>query len=191
MYYIPKKYLVKIPSKNSIVVCNKKKIIVVLGTDRKKSMKLRVKIKLLRSKNLIQVTRIPVANVANNNKKKLKFIQGTTVSLLKQLLNESNSSFCQKLKLVGVGYRVFDVENLKSKVFRIKLGYCHPVYVKTPFDLKLFCLKLTKLFILGHRYQDTSQFASQIQVWKYPDPYKGKGILHENQIIQLKEGKKV
>lgn len=54
----------------------------------------------------------------------------------------------------------------------------------------MFCLKLTKLFVYGDSYQKITKTTALIQSYKQPDPYKGKGILYENEKIILKEGKK-
>ena len=50
---------------------------------------------------------------------------------------------------------------------------------------------LTKLSVYGHSYQQITSTASQIRLNKIPEPYKGKGILYENEKIKLKEGKKI
>ena len=73
----------------------------------------------------------------------------------------------------------------------LKLGYSHDIYLKIPRNLEISSLKFTKLFISGFSYGKITQTAALIQSYKYPEPYKGKGILYENQKIQLKEGKKI
>lgn len=191
MHNAPKKYLIKIPKETIIIYCNKKKVITVIGSLKKKSLKLHVKLRLFEKINTIEVTSVPVSKLSNNNKKKIKAIQGTTVSLIKQLIIETSSIFYQKLKFIGVGYRVFEVENFEKQLFLFKLGYSHSIYFKIPENLEISSLKFTKLFIYGFSYQKITQTAALIQSYKYPEPYKGKGILYENQKIKLKEGKKV
>jgi len=191
MNLVPKKYIIKIPNDNIVLYCDKKKLISIIGPLGIKSLKLEVKIVLLKAEKTILVTSIPFLNLSNNKKKKMKALQGTTVALIKQLLIETSSVLYQKLKIVGVGYRAFDVENYNKKLLMFKLGYSHSVYFKIPLSINIFCLKFTKLFIYGNSYQNITQTAALIRSYKSPEPYKGKGILYENEKIQLKEGKKV
>lgn len=191
MHNVPKKHLIKIPKETIVIYCNKNKVITVIGPLKKKSLKLQVKLHLSEKSNTIQVTTTPFSKLSNNDKKNIKAIQGTTVALIKQLLIETSSIFYQKLRFVGVGYRAFEVDNFEKRVLLLKLGYSHDVYFKIPESLEISSLKFTKLFISGFSYQKITQTAALIQSHKYPEPYKGKGILYENQKIQLKEGKKV
>lgn len=185
------KYTIQIPKDTTIVYSSKKKILTIVGPINQKSMNLKLKITIEPIKNLIIITPEPLNNSLIANKKKIKAIQGSTVSIIKQMLIETSTILYKKLNFVGVGYRVFDVENFKNQIFMLKLGYSHNIYFKKPLDINVFCLKLTKLFIFGNSYQEISKTASLIRSFKYPEPYKGKGILYENEKITLKEGKKI
>lgn len=191
MKNIKKKHVIKIPKNVTILYCNEKKIITLIGPLSQKSLKLKVKIELLTNERLIKVTSNPFSKISNSQKKNILAIQGTTISLIKQLILETSHVLYKKLKLVGVGYRSFDVEEFEETLLSLKLGYSHPIYFKIPKKSKIFCLKKTKLFIYGNSYQDVTQTASLIRSYKKPEPYKGKGILYENEKINLKEGKKV
>lgn len=191
MNYTLKKYKIKIPNNINILYSQKKKLITVIGPLNIKSLKLELKIKILKTEKTILVTRIPFSKLSNNKKKKLKTLQGTTVALIKQLLIETSSILNQKLKMIGVGYRTVNVENFNDKILMFKLGFSHPIYFKIPENTNIFCLKLTKLFIFGNSYQNVTKTASLIRSYKLPEPYKGKGILYENEKINLKEGKKI
>lgn len=192
MQQIKKKYNIKIPTNNTILYNNKKNILTIIGPlNNKKSLKLKLKINILDNKRLIEVLPIPLIKLSNSEKKKIDSLRGTTVALIKQSILETSSTLYQKLKLVGVGYRVFEVENVKTKLLMLKLGYSHLIYIKPPNNLNIFCLKSTKLFISGTSYSNITQTSSVIRSYKTPEPYKGKGILYDNEFIQLKKGKKV
>lgn len=186
-----KKHLIKIPKNVTVLYCSKKKIITVIGPIARKSLKLKVKINLLRDKKIIDVSSKPFSKLSNNERKNILAIQGTTISLIKQLIKETSYVLYKKLKLVGVGYRAFDVENYESTLLSLRLGYSHPIYFKIPEKSQIFCLKRTKLFVFGNSYQNITQTASLLRSYKKPEPYKGKGILYETEKITLKEGKKV
>jgi ribosomal protein L6P/L9E len=188
---IEKKYQIKIPVNIILLYCVKKKLIKFIGPFRERSLKLKTKLFISEIKNLITVTPVPFSKIPNNQKKKIKSIQGTTAALIKQLLIELSTTAYRKLKFVGVGYKVFNVENCGGKLLMFKLGFSHVLYFKTPNNLNFFCLKSTKLFIYGNLYQEVNQISAVIKSYKYPDPYKGKGILYENEKITLKEGKKI
>lgn len=191
MTNIPKKYTIKIPSDNVILYCRKKKIITIIGPLAKKSLKLKLHLEIAQTEKLIKVTSTPFSKLPNNQRKQIKALRATSVALIKQLLIETSSILYAKLNFVGVGYRAFGVDNFEKELLMFKVGYSHPLYFKIPKGLNIFCLKFTKLFISGSSYQDLSQTAALIQSYKSPEPYKGKGILYENQKIELKEGKKV
>ena len=190
MGFDKKKYNIKIPSNNTILYCIKKNIITVIGPLARKSIKLKLNINISKNLKIIQVSSIPLRHLSNNEKKNINALRGTTTAIIKQLILETSSILYQKLKLVGVGYKVFERETLKRKILMFKLGYSHPIYFKTTENLKFYCLKFTRLFIYGSSYQDITQTSSLIRSYKMPEPYKGKGILYNNEIVKLKKGKK-
>ena len=156
-----------------------------------KALILKTKIIIEKEKKIIKVTREPFFGISNNEKKKLKAVQGTQVHLLKQMLLDISFLFCKKLNLIGVGFRVSILDAPSSNLLHFKLGYSHGVYFKTPKNLDIFCLKANKLFILGYSYLFVTQITALIRSFKIPEPYKGKGIVYTTEKIVLKEGKKV
>nr|WAK85014.1 ribosomal protein L6 [Amicula sp. isolate GU52X-4 cfCalB7] len=190
MKKIKKKYTIKIPNNIVIIYNDKKNIITCIGPLKQKSLKLKIKLFMPKNKKIIKISQISVIKISNDKNKKIRTIQGTTAALIKQLFVETSTIIYQKLKFIGLGYRVFSVENY-NKILLFKLGYSHLIYFKIPKNLQIFCLKLTKLFIFGSNYQKINQISAIIRSYKKPEPYKGKGILYENEKIILKEGKKV
>ncbi len=189
--YVKKKYSIKIPNNNIIIYNKKKNLLTIMGPLSKKSFNVKLKINILKHEQIIQVLPIPLIKLSNNEKKSINSIRGTTVALIKQLILETSSVLYQKLKFIGVGYRVFEIKDFKNKLLMLKLGYSHLIYIKPSKNLNFFCLKSTKLFIYGTSYCAITQTASFIRSYKIPEPYKGKGILYENELITLKKGKKV
>jgi large subunit ribosomal protein L6 len=185
-------YSIKIPNNITVIYYEKKNILVVIGPLSQKSLELKPQITLVTTKKLLIIKSVETyLKISNSKKKYLSSLQGTTTALIKQLILETSYIFYKKLKLIGVGYRAFDVENFKNKLLLFKLGYSHSIYFKCSLKSKIFCLKNTKLFIFGNSYQNITQYASFIRSYKKPEPYKGKGILYDNEKITLKEGKKI
>lgn len=191
MNSIVKKHILKIPKNTSVYYCNNNQIVIVSNFNYYKTFKLKTKLIVKKTQKIIKVTRIPFFKISNNYQKKLKAIQATQVSLLKQLFLDSSSKFCKKLKLVGIGFRVSNFEILTNNFLHFKLGYSHSIYFKIPKNLKTFCMKSNTLFIIGDSYSFVTQIATLIKSLKIPEPYKGKGILYSTEKIILKEGKKV
>ena len=186
-----KNQIIKIPSNVKVFYDHKKKILILKGIIEQKSLKINSLLTINCYKQQIEVLSDINKKLSNIGKKKIRMLRNTTVSLIKQLVIESSAIMYQKLKLVGVGYRVFSVDNFESHLLLLRLGYSHPIYFKIPLKTKIFTLKLTKLFLYGCSYQQLTFAASRIRLNKIPEPYKGKGILYENEKIVLKEGKKI
>lgn len=183
--------LVKIPKQITIIYSNKKKNIVIIGPLKTQNIKLQLKLKITKKLKIIGVTCDTFEKMSSNRSKNIKALQGTTVALIKKSLIEVTYVTYKKLKLVGVGYKVFVTTNSDSKFLIFKLGLSHPLYFKIPETLKIVSIKLTRLFVYGASYQEVSQISSLIRSYKKPEPYKGKGFLYDNENIILKEGKKV
>jgi large subunit ribosomal protein L6 len=188
---LKKKYIIKIPKNINIIYCDKKNIITFVGPLQTKSLKLEVKIFLIPESQLIIVSQIPALDTSAVGLKNAKKLQGTTVSKIKQILIETTYTLYAKLNLVGVGYRVFSHEKLSNQIY-LKLGYSHLIYFKIPSDLNSFCQKFTKLFLFGNcSFDSLTRTAAQIRHCKLPEPYKGKGILYDQEKVTLKKGKKI
>lgn len=187
-----KEKTVKISSNIEVFYCKKRKIVIFKGPlNNSKSLKLHNQLEICYIKQKVVLANKNTKKCSNSEKKKIYTVKRTTISLIKQLLTETTALTYQKLKLVGVGYRVFPVENFEDQLVLLKLGYSHPIYFKIMPKTKIFCFKLTKLFIYGFSYKQITLTAAKIRLNKIPEPYKGKGILYESENIVLKEGKKI
>jgi large subunit ribosomal protein L6 len=186
-----KKYTVTVPKNIKVLYCDEKNIITFVGPLQKKSLELKVKVFLISSLNLVAITAVPVFGTSIIDFKNAKSIQGTTVAQIKQTLIETTYTLYHRLNLVGVGYRVFAYEQVKNQIY-FKLGYSHLIYFKVPNSLNTHCHKFTKLFVFGNCSFDLlTQTVAQIRACRLPEPYKGKGILHDQEKIILKKGKKI
>jgi ribosomal protein L6P/L9E len=188
---ILEKHAVKVPNDIHVVYYSKKKIIVLIGIRFRKMLKLSVQLLVLKLKNVIKVTPLPFFKVSNNEQKKIRMIQGTSVAQIKQLIVEISVTLYRKLKFIGVGYRALELDSFKNKLLLFKLGFSHFLYFRISMSVQIFCLKLTKLFIYGNSYTNITQMASFIRSYKKPEPYNGKGILYDDEKIVIKEGKKI
>lgn len=191
MKNLSKKHIIKVPNNINVLYCDVNKTLLILGHLGKKLLKLKTKPFFFKNSRLIIVTDIPFKKISNNKKKKIKSIQGTQIALIKQSIIETSIYCCKILKLVGIGFKVFLIDFCNMQFLHFKLGFSHQIYFKIPENVKIYCLKSVKIFILGKSYEDVSQIAAYIRSYKFPDSYKGKGILYEKEKIILKEGKKI
>jgi large subunit ribosomal protein L6 len=191
MINILEKCVVKVPNDIHVVYSSERKIIVLIGIRSRKVLKLKVQLLVCGVQNVVKVAPLTFFKVSNHEQKKINSIQGTCVALIKQLIVEISVTLYRKLKLVGVGYRALEVDSFKNKLLLFKLGFSHFLYFKIVKSVKIFSLKLTKLFIYGNSYKSITQIASLIRSYKKPEPYNGKGILYDTEKIVIKEGKKV
>ena len=118
--------------------------------------------------------------------KRANVMQGTTNSLINNMIIGVSVGFSKGLEAVGVGYR-FQVSGNK---INISAGFSHPVVVEVPSDLKVEQVSNTEITISGIDKQKVSEFAANIRKIRKPEPYKGKGIRYKGEYVRRKEGKK-
>lgn len=183
--------ILKIPTGVQVLNCNKRKVIFVKGILGEKLLKLPLKTFIDKNHGTIVVTNKPFRKLSNKTKKSLKSLQGTSVSLLKKSFLDVSIISYKKLKLIGVGYKAFFIETSSLKLIHFKLGLSHNIFFKVPDKVDVRCHKSDKIFISSNYSNLVTQIAAFIRNLKKPEPYKGKGISYVNEIIELKEGKKV
>lgn len=110
---------------------------------------------------------------------------GTYASHVRNMLEGVTKGFSKKLLIEGVGYK-WDVA---GKTLNLSLGFSHPVKVEIPEGLAVKADK-GALTIDGFDKEQVGQFAANIRALKKPEPYKGKGIRYDGEVIRRKQGKK-
>jgi len=186
-----KNYLLKIPKNICIIYSKKYQSILIKGADSQKIIKLKTKIIVQKNNSSIYIKDSFFKTKSIKDVKNKKSIRGTNFSLIKQGIFEVSKKVFKKLKLTGIGYKIDIINKKLFKLIRFKLGLSHFVYYKIPNIIEIKCYNNNKLIILGYDYILVSTIASKIRSFKIPEVYKGKGILYENEVIKLKEGKKV
>ena len=110
---------------------------------------------------------------------------GTYASHIKNMIHGVIYGFEKKLIIEGVGFR----SEVKGNTLEMTLGFSHLVILDIPEDIILNAEK-NNITVSGIDKERTMQFAAQIRAQKKPEPYKGKGIRYEGEIIRRKQGKK-
>jgi len=121
-----------------------------------------------------------------NDSKTAKELHGLSRTIINNMVIGVSKGFCKELEIQGVGYRA-QVD--KNKTLILNVGYSHPVKIQTPEGIKIEVNNNTKLKIQGINKEIVGQLAAQIRSIRPPEPYKGKGIRYENEVIRKKVGK--
>jgi large subunit ribosomal protein L6 len=132
-------------------------------------------------------------NIASNvitlnikrNDKFSKSLWGTYASHIKNMIRGVETPYQKKLILEGVGFK----SEVKGNEFVFALGFSHPVVVKIPEGITATAEK-NNITIIGIDKELVGSFAAAVRALKKPEPYKGKGMRYEDEVIRRKQGKK-
>ncbi len=112
-------------------------------------------------------------------------IHGTTRANIANMVKGVSEGFTKKLELVGVGYKA----EMKGKNLALALGFSHPIIFRAPESVKIETPTQTSIMISGYDKQLVGLVAAKIRSFKLPEPYKGKGVKYEGEILRRKAGK--
>jgi large subunit ribosomal protein L6 len=113
-------------------------------------------------------------------------LHGLTRSLLANMVTGVTEGFTKNLELQGVGYRAL----LKGSDLELALGYSHPVPVPAPAGIEFEVPQPTRIIVKGNSKQQVGEIAAYIRKQRPPEPYKGKGIRYEGEVVVRKVGKR-
>ena len=119
-----------------------------------------------------------------NDLKQMKSLHGLTRTLINNMVIGVTQGYTKTLEVNGVGYRAAK----SGKKLTLTLGYSHPVVMEDPEGITSE-VKDNKIIISGINKELVGQYAAQIRDKKKPEPYKGKGIKYEDEVIRRKVGK--
>jgi len=120
-----------------------------------------------------------------NEEKQTKAFHGLYRNLLNNMVTGVSSGFSRSLIISGVGYRA----EAQGKLLSMSLGYSNDIFVAIPDGLAVTSDQGGKITVSGIDKQRVGEFAAQIRKLRGPEPYKGKGIRYENEVIRRKVGK--
>ena len=123
-------------------------------------------------------------NIKRNDKFS-KSLWGTYAAHIKNMITGVQTPYSKKLILEGVGYK----SEVKGKEFHFSLGFSHPVVVKIPDTITATADK-NNIIITGPDKELVGSYTAAIRALKKPEPYKGKGMRYDTEVIRRKQGKK-
>jgi large subunit ribosomal protein L6 len=120
-----------------------------------------------------------------DDSKKAKAQHGLYRMLISNMVDGVTKGFTRKLEIAGVGYRA----ELKNDLLALTLGYSHMIYFKAPDEIKIEVPDQVTVLVSGIDKALVGQVAAKIRSFRKPEPYRGKGIKYEGEVIRRKEGK--
>nr|QES95292.1 ribosomal protein L6 [Nitzschia sp. (in: diatoms)] len=165
---IPVNVIVKL-YKNFIIIKGKYGILV---------KKIPFELKIIQKNNSLTI-------ILLKNTKYFKSLYGLYRMLIYNMIKGVSTLFYKTLYLTGVGYKAL----IKDKKLILSLGYSHTLNYTIPNGIFIEIIKNNTIILKSINNEKLGTFASKIKANRYPDPYKGIGILFKNEKINYKSGK--
>jgi large subunit ribosomal protein L6 len=112
-------------------------------------------------------------------------LHGLTRTLISNQIVGVTQGYSKGLEVVGTGYRVAS----KGAGVEFALGYSHPITVDPPAGITFTVEGNNKLIVSGIDKQAVGEVAANIRKLRKPEPYKGKGVRYEGEVVRRKAGK--
>lgn len=114
-----------------------------------------------------------------------KALHGLSRTLVANMVVGVTEGYIKNLEIVGTGYRVI----AKGSDLEFALGYSHPVLVSAPDGISFKVENPTRFAVEGIDKQKVGEVAANIRKLRKPDPYKGKGVRYQGEVVRRKAGK--
>ena len=120
-----------------------------------------------------------------NDAKENRSLHGLTRTLVNNMVVGVSEGFSKTLEVNGVGYRAAK----EGKNLVLNVGYSHQVIMPETEDIQIEGPNPNQIIVTGIDKQKVGQFAAEVRGKRPPEPYKGKGIKYDYEVIRRKEGK--
>ena len=120
-----------------------------------------------------------------SDNKNHRALHGLTRALVANMVTGVHDGFSEKLEINGVGYRAAKQGNKLV----LTLGFSHPVEMEAPAGITIDVPNQTEIVVSGADKEVVGAVAADIRKWRKPEPYKGKGIRYEGEVVRRKAGK--
>ncbi len=120
-----------------------------------------------------------------NDERASRALHGLTRTLVSNMVTGVTQGYEKGLEIVGTGYRVA----AKGTDLEFQLGFSHPVVVKAPEGISFQVDSPIKFKVIGIDKQQVGEVAANIRKIRKPEPYKGKGVRYEGEVVRRKAGK--
>jgi large subunit ribosomal protein L6 len=112
-------------------------------------------------------------------------VHGLTRSLINNMVVGVKDGYEKRLEVIGVGYLC----TVKGKVLNLRVGFANELAKEIPEGLEVTCPDQTHIVVKGCDKQMVGQFAAEVRALRKPEPYKGKGVRYQGEVVKIKPGK--
>jgi large subunit ribosomal protein L6 len=112
-------------------------------------------------------------------------LHGLGRALIQNMVVGVTKGYEKKLEIVGVGY----LAAVQKNQLQLRVGFANEVHLPIPKGLTVTCPDQTHVVIKGSDKQMVGQFAAEVRSVRKPEPYKGKGIRYDGEVVRRKAGK--
>ncbi len=120
-----------------------------------------------------------------DDERESRSLHGLTRTLIANNIVGVTEGFSKALEIVGTGYRVA----AKGSAIEFALGYSHSITVEPPTGITFTVENANKVIVSGSSKQAVGEVAANIRKLRKPEPYKGKGVRYEGEVVRRKAGK--
>jgi large subunit ribosomal protein L6 len=120
-----------------------------------------------------------------DDERQSRALHGLSRTLIANMITGVTQGYTKTLEIVGVGYRV----QARGRDLEFALGFSHPVPVKAPEGITFAVEAPTRFRVEGIDKQQVGEVAANIRKLRKPDPYKGKGVRYQGEVVKRKVGK--
>lgn len=120
-----------------------------------------------------------------SDSKEHRSLHGLSRTLINNMVVGTTAGFQKNLDIVGTGYKA----QKQGNKLVLNVGYSHPVEFVEPDGITFEVPAPNKIIVKGINKQQVGQIAADIRAVREPEPYKGKGIKYDNEVVRRKEGK--
>ena len=134
---------------------------------------------------LVKLEENTVAVTPANDSKDARAKWGMSRTMIENLVKGVKDGYEKKLEIQGVGY----LAAIQGKTLQLRVGFANEVHKTIPAGLTVTCPDQTHIVIQGADKQMVGQFAAEVRSIRRPEPYKGKGIRYDGEVVRRKAGK--
>ncbi len=126
-----------------------------------------------------------VSVTRRNEERTSRELHGLTRAVINNMILGVKDGYEKRLEVVGVGF----ICSIQGKVLQLRVGFANELKKPIPPELEVTCPDQTHIVVKGCDKQKVGQFAAEVRALRKPEPYKGKGIRYQGEVVKIKPGK--
>jgi large subunit ribosomal protein L6 len=130
-------------------------------------------------------TKKQVIVTRDSDNRQARALHGLSRAVIQNMVQGVTKGYEKKLEIVGVGY----LAAIQKGVLQLRVGFANEVQKPIPVGLTVTCPDQTHIVIKGSDKQMVGQFAAEVRAVRKPEPYKGKGVRYDGEVVRRKAGK--